>query len=54
MKISGFSFIKNAIQFEYPVVESILSLLPLVDEYVIAVGNSSDATKNLITFNNIY
>jgi len=49
MKISGFSFIKNAIQFEYPVVESILSLLPLVDEYVIAVGNSSDATKNLIT-----
>jgi hypothetical protein len=48
MKVSGFSFIKNAIQFDYPVKESILSILPLVDEYVIAVGNSADATKELI------
>jgi hypothetical protein len=49
MKVSGFSFIKNAIQFDYPVKESILSILPLVDEYIIAVGNSVDNTKELIT-----
>jgi hypothetical protein len=48
MKISAFSFIKNAINYDYPVVESINSLLPLVDEFVIAVGNSSDETKALI------
>ena len=49
MKVSGFSFIKNAIKYDYPVVESILSILPLVDEYVIAVGNSEDDTRALIT-----
>ena len=49
MKVSGFSFIKNAIKYDYPIVESILSILPLVDEYVIAVGNSEDATRELIT-----
>ena len=49
MKISGFSFIKNAIKYDYPIVESILSILPLVDEYVIAVGNSEDTTRELIT-----
>lgn len=48
MKIAGFSFIRNAIQFDYPIKESILSLLPLVDEYVIAIGNSADNTKELI------
>jgi len=49
MKVSGFSFIRNAVKFDYPVKESILSLLPLVDEYVIAVGNSEDGTRELIS-----
>ena len=48
MKVSGFSFIKNAVKFDYPVKESVLSLLPLVDEYVMAVGNSEDDTRALI------
>ena len=48
MKISGFSFIRNAVKFDYPVVESIKSVLPLCDEFVIAVGNSEDETLNLI------
>ena len=48
MKVVGFSFIRNAIKYDYPVVESINSLLPLVDEYVIAVGNSSDGTREMI------
>lgn len=49
MKISGFSFIRNAIKFDYPITESILSVLPLVDEYVIAVGNSDDDTRKLVS-----
>lgn len=48
MKVTGFSFIRNAIIYDYPVVESIQSLLPLVDEYVIAVGKSDDNTRTLI------
>lgn len=48
MKVSGFSFIRNAIIYDYPVVESILSILPVVDEFVIAVGSSDDDTLGLI------
>ena len=48
MKVSGFSFVRNAISNGYPLRESICSLLPLVDEYVIAVGDSDDETLNVI------
>jgi len=48
MKVSGFTFIRNAIKFDYPVVESIRSILPLCDEVVVAVGNSEDGTRDLI------
>ncbi|MFZ4521458.1 MAG: hypothetical protein ACOYNC_07120 [Bacteroidales bacterium] len=48
MKVSGFTFIRNAVKFDYPVVESIRSVLPLCDEFVVAVGNSEDDTRNLI------
>src|SRR5258706_16344292 len=48
MKVSGFSFIKNAVSFDYPVVESIRSVLPLCDEFVIAAGDSTDGTRRLI------
>lgn len=48
MKVSGFSFIRNAVRFDYPVVESITSVLPICDEFVIAVGDSTDDTLQLI------
>ena len=48
MKISGFSFVKNAAKLYYPVTESIRSALPLVDEFVIACGDSDDGTTELI------
>jgi hypothetical protein len=48
MYVSGFSIIKNAIKFDYPIVESIKSILPVCDEFVIAVGKSDDDTLNLI------
>ncbi len=48
MHISGFTFIRNAIRYDYPVVEAILSILPLCDDFVVAVGNSDDDTLQLI------
>lgn len=48
MKVTGFSFIRNAITFDYPIVESVKSILPICDEFVIAVGQSDDNTLELI------
>jgi hypothetical protein len=48
MKISGFTFVRNAIKNDYPVVESISSILPVVDEMIVLVGNSEDDTEALI------
>lgn len=48
MKISGFTFVKNALIYDYPVVEAIQSILPICDEVVVAVGKSDDATLELI------
>lgn len=48
MKVTGFTFIRNAEKFGYPVVEAIRSILPLCDEFVVAVGNSTDDTVGLI------
>lgn len=48
MKVSGFTFIKNAVLYDYPIVEAINSILPLCDELIVAVGKSSDKTKQLI------
>src|SRR5437867_3013881 len=49
MKVAGFSFIKNAIKYQYPVAEAIQSILPLCNEVIVAVGNSEDNTRELIT-----
>lgn len=50
MKISGFLFVRNGIKLYYPVVESICSILPIVDEFVIAVGagDPDDTTRECI------
>ena len=48
MTISGFTIIRNAINYDFPVVECISSLLDLVDELVIALGDNSDATEELV------
>ncbi len=48
MKVSGFTFIRNAIVYDYPIVEAIQSILPLCDEVIVAVGNSEDNTLELI------
>jgi hypothetical protein len=40
--ISGFTFIRNGSSLGFPFIESIRSLLPLVDEFVVAVGKGDD------------
>ncbi|MGH7207091.1 MAG: hypothetical protein ACREI2_12890 [Nitrospiraceae bacterium] len=48
MKVSGFSICRNAVKFDYPIVEVIRSALPIVDEFVVDVGQSDDGTLDLI------
>ncbi len=50
MTISGFTFVRNAEKLYFPIKESILSVLPLVDEFVVALGNcdADDHTEALI------
>ena len=44
MKVSGFSIIRNGTKFDYPYLESLRSLLPLVDELIVNVGRGDDDT----------
>jgi hypothetical protein len=50
LKISGFSFVRNGLKLYYPVVESIQSILPVCDEFVVAVGrgDADDDTRRAI------
>lgn len=50
MKVSGFTFVRNADKLHIPIKESILSVLPLCDEFIIALGNNDadDRTEELI------
>ncbi len=48
MFVSGFTFVRNAIKYDYPIKEAILSILPICDEVVVAVGNSEDGTLEFI------
>ncbi len=46
--ISGFTFVRNAVKLDFPVVASIRSLLPACDEVVVVVGKGEDDTLLLI------
>src|SRR5438552_2969351 len=48
MKISGFTFCRNAVRYDYPLVESIRSILPVVDEFVVNVGRCDDGTLEVV------
>jgi glycosyltransferase involved in cell wall biosynthesis len=48
MKVSGFTLIRNGTQFDYPFIESLRSLLPLVDELIVNVGVGTDDTLQRI------
>lgn len=48
MKVCGFTFIRNAEKFDFPIVEAIQSVLPVCDLIVVAVGKSTDKTREII------
>lgn len=48
MKVAGFTFIRNAVKNDYSIVEAITSILPICDEFIVAVGKSEDSTLELI------
>lgn len=48
MKISGAAIIRNGVKLGYPFIESIRSILPLCDEFVVGVGDSDDGTRGKI------
>lgn len=45
VSISGFTFLRNGVKLGFPFEASIRSLLPLVDEFVIAIGAGDDDTR---------
>ncbi len=48
MKVSGFTFLRNGQKLGYPFVESIRSILPIVDEMVVALGPCEDLTEEML------
>ncbi|HEX9291348.1 MAG TPA: hypothetical protein VF904_17640, partial [Anaeromyxobacteraceae bacterium] len=48
MRVSGFTFVRDAVRLRYPIVPAIRSVLPLVDEMVVNVGVSQDGTLDLV------
>ena len=48
MTVAGFTFIRNALTYDYPIEAAICSILPVCDFVVVAVGKSEDATLELI------
>jgi glycosyltransferase involved in cell wall biosynthesis len=48
MKISGYTYVRNGLQFSYPFIEAITSALPIVDEFVVVLGDSTDGSREAI------
>jgi len=48
MKVSGFTFLRNGQKLGYPFVASIRSILPIVDEFVVALGPCADDTEKML------
>ena len=50
MTISGFTMVRNATNLYFPIKEAIASILPIVDEFIVALGkgDEDDATEKEI------
>lgn len=48
MKVVGFTIARNIVQADYPLKQALLSVMPLCDEFIIAVGNNQDSTKEYL------
>lgn len=52
MKVSGFTFVKDAVKYCYPVIESIKSMLPICNEVIVNIGMpDTDGTLKYIQKN---
>jgi len=45
MTISAYTYVRNGLKIGYPFLESIRSLLSIVDEYVVVLGDSDDGSR---------
>lgn len=48
MVVSAFTYVRNGFTYAYPFIESIKSLLPLVDEYIVVVGKGDDGSREAV------
>lgn len=48
MKITGIAIVRNAVINDYPAVEAISSILPVVDEMIVSIDKGDDDTDGLI------
>lgn len=48
MIVSAFGYVRNGFTIDYPFLESIQSVLPIVDEFIAVVGDSTDGTREAI------
>ncbi|MFL5747971.1 MAG: glycosyltransferase [Niastella sp.] len=48
MKVTAFSYIRNGFIYDYPFIESIQSVLPLCDEFIMVIGDSIDGTREAV------
>jgi glycosyltransferase involved in cell wall biosynthesis len=48
MNISGFSYVRNGFEYGCPFIQAIQSILPICNEFIVAVGNSTDGTREAI------
>ncbi len=48
MKVSGFTIVRNARRYDYPIEAAIQSILPVCDEFIVNVGDSDDGTLEAV------
>ncbi len=48
MKITAFSYVRNGLHMGYPFLQSVQSVLPIVDEFIMVVGDSTDGTREAV------
>ena len=48
MRIEGFTYVRNGLKMGYPFLPSINSVLPVVDQLFVVVGDSEDGTREAI------
>lgn len=48
MKVSAFTYVRNGLQYDYPFIESIQSILRVVDEFIVVIGDSTDGTREIV------